>query len=201
MAVPEYRVLEDSFYEPNHVLKGSIIRTTSAPGPHLQPLNAEAEARMEEWYDEEFDELDPKTQRPTGKKITPHARYRIGVSVKGEKHETTLVSGPPKDAPGSLSLAESMQTQRPNTDQRPPPAREFAARQDPPLMVEEKSASTVADAPQPQSVVNQPEAASPADGTAELGAQTVAQPATGVVEPEQIDLVQAAPPPSAKRLS
>lgn len=118
--VPEYEILQDSFYEPNHVLKGSIIRTSSSPGPHLRPLNQAAIVRMEEWYREEFDELDMKTRQKTGKKIYPHEIHRITAGVPGERHDTVIVAGPPKDAPGTLSLPEHMANYRMNTDQRPP---------------------------------------------------------------------------------
>lgn len=199
MATPEYRVLSDSFYEPNWVLKGSIIRTTSSPGPHLQPLNTEAMARMEKWYKEEFDELDPKTRQPTGKKIYPHERYRIGVSERGEKHETTIVSGPPKDEPGSLSLAEAQQHQRPNTDQRPPPAAEYRTPPDAPVMAEAHAASAMPDAPAKLPEVLLPEASTPPGGTGNLsGAPVVASPdpvkEANASEPEKIDVVKVAPP-------
>ncbi len=118
--IPEYKVLANSFFEPDYVPAGSIIRTWATPGPHLDPLNTAAEEAMEAWYSEEVDELDPKTKQKTGKRIRPHEAYRIKTYEAGEKFTHQVVSGPKPDDVGSLSLSETMVKK--STDQRPPPS-------------------------------------------------------------------------------
>jgi len=118
--IPEYKVLTNSFFEPDWVAAGSIVRTWATPGPHLDPLNDAAEAAMEAWYAEEVDEIDPKTKQPTGKRIRPHEHYRIRTYEAGEKFTHQVVSGPKADDVGSLSLSETMVKK--STDQRPPPS-------------------------------------------------------------------------------
>jgi len=118
--IPEYKVLTNSFFEPDWVAAGSIVRTWATPGPHLDPLNDAAEAAMEAWYTEEVDEIDPKTKVPTGKRIRPHEHYRIRTYEAGEKFTHQVVSGPKPDDVSSLSLSETMVKK--STDQRPPPS-------------------------------------------------------------------------------
>lgn len=129
MATPEYKVLQDSFMEPDHVKAGSIIRTWGPPGPHLEPLNPEAHQKMEEWYNEEHDEIDPKTGKPTGQKVKPHLKFKVRTNYAepGDRHKVEIVSGPTRDQPGSLSLAETLAgAGRLSTDQRPPPQQQFS---------------------------------------------------------------------------
>lgn len=118
--IPEYKVLANSFFEPDWVAAGSIVRTYATPGPHLDPLNDAASAAMEAWYSEEVEELDPKTKQKTGKLIRPHEMYRIRTYEAGEKFTHQVVSGPKPDEVGSLSLSETMLKK--STDQRPPPS-------------------------------------------------------------------------------
>lgn len=126
MATPEYRTLEATFIAPHYIHAGSVIRTEGPPGPHLQPLNEEARSRMEEWLKEPHPEKDDKGKL-TGQTHTPHEQYRRPDYVEADTHTVEIVSGPPKDQPGSLdtSLAAAANL-RPSTDQRPGPAPVFA---------------------------------------------------------------------------
>lgn len=119
---PRYRLLQDSFFAPKMVLAGSIIETHAPPGNHMEPLNDAATARMEEWYNEEVDELDDKA-RKTGEKIKPHMIYRTQLYEPGVLHNVDVLAEPrPDDMTNSLSLAGVDQQKR-DTDQRPGPAR------------------------------------------------------------------------------
>lgn len=120
---PRYKVLEQCFFAPNLVEAGSIIETEATPGPHMAPLNAEAEARYEAWLTEEVDELDPKTRVPTGKKIRPHERYRRVAYVGAQQDTAEIISGPKKEDVVGQSLHE-INLKR-NTDQRPKPKKEI----------------------------------------------------------------------------
>lgn len=119
--IPQYRVLEDSFIAPRKVLAGSIIATHGSPGPHLEPLNAAAEAMMEAWYNEEHPSVDRKGV-PDGGTWKPHERYRIRQYEPGEVHETEVLAEPAADEQGGVSLAASMYVGKTDTDQRPGPA-------------------------------------------------------------------------------
>ncbi len=137
--MPQYRVLEPSFFAPDLIEPGSIIATDAPPGPHLEPWNAAAKARMEEWLTEEHDELDPKTKVKTGAKVRPHEKYRRVEYTAGTQQTAELISPPePSEAMGQ-TLAEL--TRRKSTDQRPPPARQF------------KTVSPVADAEPPAAII------------------------------------------------
>ncbi len=197
METPQYKVLQDSFMEPNHVKAGSIIRTWGPPGPHLEPMNESAEKAMEAWYEEEHDEIDAKTGKATGQKVKPHLKFRVRTTYgdPGDRHAVELVSGPAKDQPGSLSLAETLANPKVSTDQRPPPQQQFRM-----------PGSTV---PRPADI--------PPEALAAVEAATVAPPAPeetpapeseveasggdGQPEPEPTEVVVAAPPPSAKRIT
>lgn len=122
---PRYRVLQDSFYEPDLVRAGSIIETSAPPGPHVEPLNRAAWERLEAWYEEEFDEID-NTGKKTGNKIKPHAQYRLRPYVEAQSYTTDLIEAPgADDDTKTLSVAE-VALQKP-TSQRPPPARKRRA--------------------------------------------------------------------------
>lgn len=223
METPEYKVLQDSFMEPNHVKAGSIVRTWGPPGPHLQPLNAAAIAKMEEWFTEEHDEIDPKTGKPTGQKVRPHEKYRIrsNYAAPGDRAHIEIVSGPTKDQPGSLSLAETLGNPRTSTDQRPGPAPGYhippaatpgatapevsPPQPPPPLMRDEKGANAaIPEPPATRPEELPPVPSTPADGTANLAepipAPTLHDPVPSTAqEPEATEVVFAAPPPSARR--
>lgn len=223
METPEYKVLQDSFMEPNHVKAGSIVRTWGPPGPHLQPLNESARQKMEEWFTEEFDEIDPKTGKTTGQKVRPHEKFRIrtNYATPSDRHHIEVVSGPPRDQPGSLSLAETLSNPRASTDQRPapsavhmPPPEAIPAatapipsppQPPPPLMHDEKGRNAAI--PEPPTTKPEelpPVPSTPADGTANppepIPAPTFHDPIPSTAqEPEATEVVFSAPPPSARR--
>ncbi len=137
--MPQYRVLEPSFFAPDLIEPGSIIATNAPPGPHLEPWNEAGRVAMNAWLDEEHDEIDIKTGLKTGKKIRPHAKYRRAEYSPSEQQTAQVLEAPePTDAMGQ-TLAEL--TRRKNTDQRPPPARQF------------KRQSPVEDTPEPTALV------------------------------------------------
>lgn len=70
--IPQYELLADHFFEPEVVGKGSVIEYDGIPNNLMKPLNKEAEAALEEWYNERFPLLDDKT----GKQV---------VDIKGDK--------------------------------------------------------------------------------------------------------------------
>jgi hypothetical protein len=122
MATPRYLVLRDIFVAPDKIFQGSVIETHAAPGEHLKPLNKEAEARLEEWYMEtvEYTAFD-QDGKPQLRKIQPHLKYKLMTNPVAVQHEVKVLKGPAKDAPGNLSLGESL-VRRSSTDQRPGPA-------------------------------------------------------------------------------
>lgn len=211
METPQYKVLQDSFMEPNHVKAGSIIRTWGPPGPHLEPMNPSAEARMEEWYNEEHDEMDPKTGKPTGQKVKPHLKYRVksNFADPAERHAVEVVSGPTRDQPGSLSLAETLANSRTSTDQRPPPLQQFRQTSTAPIpaavptLAPDAPPPKMGDAPATESAIAQPP---PVPAAAESPAETTSSPVGNLQgeepqpEPEATEVVFSAPPPSAKRI-
>lgn len=227
MDTPEYKVIADSFMEPNHVKAGSIVRTWGPPGPHLQPLNASAIQKMEEWYSEEFDEFDPKTGKPTGVKVRPHEKFRIRSSfaTPEDKHFIEIVSGPTKEQPGSLSLAETLANPKRSTDQRPGPAYNHiqpaevpgstAPVLSPPQQPEPTMDASVAVEQRPQTPPEPlvPEPSTPPEGSATLTGEpsptieppTLHEPipstADNPAEPVATEVVFSAPPPSARRNS
>ena len=131
MAVPRYRVLSDTFIAPMLIRAGSTIETDGPPGNHLDPLNPEAEERMEDWYTQEvlfYDEKGKKVkigETPEGKPIwqtyQPHMEHRIRRFEPGTAQIATVVSDPPRDMVGSMSLSEVL-IQQPSVDPRPGPA-------------------------------------------------------------------------------
>lgn len=120
--LPRYRLKQPSFFEPELLPAGSIVTFTGVPGDHLEPLNAAAEARMEEWYDSEVEEIDPRTRAKTGKYIKVRAG-RKRVIVPQEQADFTQVEARPTADTGEViqSLGEIMAARKP-TNQRPPPA-------------------------------------------------------------------------------
>lgn len=104
MAYPRYEVLTRTFIEPEMLAKGCIIEFEGAPGPHLFPLNEEAKARMESWYDEEYPFFDSEGEpvfymNEAGERVQkmyhPHAQYRRVEAPKIERARFNLVEGPP----------------------------------------------------------------------------------------------------------
>lgn len=227
MDTPQYKVLTDTFAEPNFVKAGSIIRTWGPPGPHLEPMNPSAEKMMEEWYNEEHDEVDVKTGKPTGQKWKPHLKYRVksNFADPADRHAVELVAGPTRDQPGSLSLAETLANSRTSTDQRPPPQQQFQSRSTAPIpaavppvkpAVEPTPATLpdtpplkMADAPGTEAAVPEnPPLSAPAEvpepsttaGANLTGVAPHAEEEPNQPEPEATEVVFSAPPPSAKRI-
>jgi hypothetical protein len=220
METPQYKVLVDTFAEPNHVKAGSIIRTWGPPGPHLEPMNPSAEKMMEDWYNEEHDEIDVKTGKATGQKWKPHLKYRVKSNFADptDRHPVELVSGPTRDQPGSLSLAETLANSRTSTDQRPPPLQQFrqvstapiAAAVPPVEPAVQPTEAVKPDVPEPR-MGDAPgtESAIPEMPPLDAPAETP-EPSTSPVgnlqgeaqtpEPEATQVVFSAPPPSAKRI-
>jgi hypothetical protein len=81
---PRYRVLSKAFFQPNLVEPGSIIEWDGPVGYFLEPLNEEAEEKMDEYKRTHPTHLGPIDQLPsTG-------------SVPGP---AVLIAHPPKDEP------------------------------------------------------------------------------------------------------
>lgn len=106
--VARYKCLTETFIAPFLIAKGSVIETTSAPGPHLLPLNKEAEDAFERWYEEEHPELN-KSGEPTGRMVKPHAKHRTVKYEKADAATVRLVAAPPKDSlEGTFDLGTAM---------------------------------------------------------------------------------------------
>lgn len=124
MGKPRYLVLETQGTFIGDVLhrQGSVIATDSSPGPHLKPLNKEAKARMEAWYEESVEYTTYKESgEPEMKLAYPHRRFRIKENAPGVQASADLIRGPRRDDPGGLSLGETLVGK--NTDQRPGPTK------------------------------------------------------------------------------
>lgn len=122
--VPEYRVLQRSYFSPETVEPGARIRYAGLPGNHLEPLNDAARAKMEEFYSATFPERDPKTNALTGKQIEARAGLRPVTHEQGIDHLVDVVATAEDDGIDVKiqSLAEVMAAKK-STNQRPPPAR------------------------------------------------------------------------------
>lgn len=123
--IPEYRVLSRAFFEPHTVEPGAKIRWQGAPGPHLEPLNQAARDAMEKWFNEEVDELDPRTGDPTGKKFKPRAgnKFIRTESDSAPVAPVELLSSPDADDDtANIQTLAEIQTARKSTNQRPGPS-------------------------------------------------------------------------------
>lgn len=132
----QYEVLKRDtayvFIEPEMVKAGSIIETDMKPGPHLRPLNAEAEAAFEAWINEFTTfQLDPLTGLPkedeNGKKISykPREQYRRRVAEPVTPHTMRIVANPPQPKQGeslaTVAMGKATEWKRPDGD-APAPA-------------------------------------------------------------------------------
>lgn len=125
-SIPQYRVLQDTFFAPKMVLAGSVVATHASPGPHLMPLNEAAKERMEAWYDEEHPTLDKNGDPDPERTYKPHAIYRYADRAAVEQHEMHVISHPnTAEQTGELSLAASLYAGQKDTDQRPGPDQNF----------------------------------------------------------------------------
>ena len=131
----KYLTLAPLFIAPYHVPKGAKIETDSPPNDSLHPLNAEAEAAMEAWYNEEWPELDPKTKAPilradgTPATFKPHIKFKpMGASAPaGEAPTVRMIEAPrPDDLSGTLDLATARYAPGSNGELRPAPDPVFA---------------------------------------------------------------------------
>ena len=96
MATPRYRVARKTFIEPWIVQPESVIETNGPAGDHLIPLNDEAKAKMEEFYETKVDikDEDGKVIRT----VYPNRSKRpFDPGAPGVHHEVTLISDPPPD--------------------------------------------------------------------------------------------------------
>lgn len=144
--IPEYRLVEPAFFEPNLLPKGSTIKWDGEPGNHLEPLNEAAYLRLEEWYNFEVDEIDPKTMKPTGLKLRPRMKFKSTIYNPAAVHEATVMALPEPRKETAMSLTESLNTHKP-TPQRPPPSMEKREVWSPPS--EQKAGAEVAPPPKP----------------------------------------------------
>ncbi len=123
---PRYRCLEDSFFPPILVPKGSIISTSITPGPHLEPINAAAHAAMEKFYAAEFTYKvkDPNGGEDIIRTYRPREELRLAsIQQNAEPEDTSveILAPPAKLSSTDRTLAEM--GQRSNTDQRPGPVK------------------------------------------------------------------------------
>lgn len=121
----QYKALADTFISPYFVRKGSIFETEAPPGPHLVPVNAEARAAFERWYDEEIPEIDARTRLPVkasdGSIVMwkPHAKYRTAVYEPADAATVTLISEPSPSNADFLDLAQARFARAGNGELRP----------------------------------------------------------------------------------
>ena len=118
--VAKYKVLDTMFVAPILLGAGSVIAWTGTPGPHLAPLNEEAEAAFEAWYATEFPKRDKDGVILEGQTIRPLEQFRSITYTPGDTGEVTLLQLPPKDTVGGLSLVEA-QFARPSLETRDAP--------------------------------------------------------------------------------
>jgi hypothetical protein len=120
MATPRYQLTDDmpvpGLQGSGMLLKGSIIEmdATREPGPHMIPLNAEAEAEMENFYNREFayKVFNKDTGQTETRKHQPRQGLRpvetpIGAGPVGS---ISLVAPPPEPSTKGMSLAELSNT-------------------------------------------------------------------------------------------
>lgn len=103
----QYRVLQKSFIAPHMLAAGSIIETDAVPGDHWEPLNAEAEAAMEEWYNWEVPGID-LDGKSTGKMVKPNmAKKPAPLGEALARPSVVLISDAPLDTTRIVGIAEA----------------------------------------------------------------------------------------------
>lgn len=131
--VARYEVLSRVFIEPYLLEKGSVIDYGGPVGPHLYPLNDEAVAAFQVWYEEEHELLD-KEGEPIffldedgvrkQKMYKPHAVFRRVDYKPAEKEQFTLVAAPPEPNPMEVNhTLAGLGLKQATQDVRPPPDR------------------------------------------------------------------------------
>ena len=129
MATPRYKALSDLFIAPYLVRKGSVFETASSPSHHMEPLNDEARAAMEVWYEEEIPEIDSKTGLPVRDPVSgeismikPHRKFRTVVYTPAEAAAVTLIAAPAADdMTGLLDLGTAKFARPGDGELRPAP--------------------------------------------------------------------------------
>ena len=129
--VARYEALAPTFVEPENLRPGSVFETTAPPSPDWRPLNEEADAAFEAWYDEEIPLRDKEGEfvyemDENGKRVQkmhkPHAQYRRPAYSAADRHSLHIIEGPPPGS-GSQDLGiVGVNLDRKPTDQRPGPA-------------------------------------------------------------------------------
>ena len=123
--VPRYRLVDRAFlpfdsegnckiFEP-----GTIFESMDMPGPHCEALNEAAEAKFEEWYNQDAIALNERGEKSGTYK--PHEGHRRVKYEPAPVHMARIVANPPtpKEIDAQASLA-SMAVRNP-TDPRPGP--------------------------------------------------------------------------------
>lgn len=119
---PEYELTRQSFFEPDRLEAGTRIIYHGVPGDHMVPLNDAARAKMEEFYEAEFPELDPKTGEKTGRMIKPRQVLRPAPYVGAEAHSATVTALPGPALHTNVQTLADMAVAKRATNQRPPAA-------------------------------------------------------------------------------
>lgn len=111
----QYQIIEKegaflpiSQFESRLIPQGAIITWEGSPGPHLLPLNPEAEEAHERWLNEEF-EYDHRTPEGILVKLKhfPHQEHMATKnSPAGPATYASVVAEPAKEEKGRLSVAE-----------------------------------------------------------------------------------------------
>lgn len=102
MTTPQYQTKEDVPTPDGVLLKGAIIETDAPPGIHLIPLNDEARARMDDYFNEEFTYkmFDEKTGEQVTRKHRPRFDLRPpelgGVAVVNHPIKVIAEAPPPE---------------------------------------------------------------------------------------------------------
>lgn len=96
---PKYRVREPCFIAPHYLRAGAIIYATGEAASHLEPLNEAAKAKMEEWYEKEYDVVDDKGNT---KKVKLNAGKRPAIRAAIVPARASLVSAPPREREGDV---------------------------------------------------------------------------------------------------
>lgn len=105
---PRYQLLADSFFAPYLVAKGSIITWDGPPHQFLEPINAAARDKMEEFYNQDFTfrVKDPDGGEDLVRTHRPRADLRLAASGEAAPvHTMEVLAGPPKSSVGELTLA------------------------------------------------------------------------------------------------
>lgn len=103
---PQYRTTIKTFIAPHTIEAGSVIETTAEPSLTWEPLNEAAESEMEKLYTKKYTHIDDKGNTV---ETQPHLNKRPQeiVNPNADRPTVELISNPPPNRDGELSLAES----------------------------------------------------------------------------------------------